>query len=271
MRYVVLRDDDTNALTPPEYLDRLYRPFLDQRLPVNLAVIPEVATNTTMADGSPEGYLVCKNGQTDLKIPIGTNPKLVHYLLENPDYHVLQHGCYHDRFEFDCHSSQQILGRLQHGTWRLMEAGFPRPDTFVAPYDKISRESMQAVARRFRAVSTGWYELRRLPFSWWPLYLLKKLRRNRHWRVGKTLLFSHPGCLLSYHRSLREMLDGIVRYSTEEHLTVLVTHWWEYFREGRPDEPFIEFLHQTASYLASHPAIKVISFTDLVKQRFPSN
>ena len=29
MRYVVLRDDDTNFLTPPECLERLYRPFLD--------------------------------------------------------------------------------------------------------------------------------------------------------------------------------------------------------------------------------------------------
>ena len=34
MRYVILRDDDTNALTPVEWLERLYRPFLDRDLPV---------------------------------------------------------------------------------------------------------------------------------------------------------------------------------------------------------------------------------------------
>ena len=27
MRYVIIRDDDTNALTPVECLERLYRPF----------------------------------------------------------------------------------------------------------------------------------------------------------------------------------------------------------------------------------------------------
>ena len=37
MRYVILRDDDTNALTPIECLETLYRPFLDRGLPVNLA------------------------------------------------------------------------------------------------------------------------------------------------------------------------------------------------------------------------------------------
>ena len=42
MRYVILRDDDTNTFTPVECLERLYRPFLDLGLPVNLAVIPNV-------------------------------------------------------------------------------------------------------------------------------------------------------------------------------------------------------------------------------------
>ena len=62
MRYVILRDDDTNALTPIECLERLYRPFLDSGLPVNLAVIPDVATNALTPEGRPEGFLFAKNG-----------------------------------------------------------------------------------------------------------------------------------------------------------------------------------------------------------------
>jgi len=54
-------------------------------------------------------------------------------------------------------------------------------------------------------------------------------------------------------------------------LTVLVTHWWEYFRDHRVDEPFIDFLHETASYLATSPDIKVISFADLVNGHIPLN
>jgi len=48
-----------------------------------------------------------------------------------------------------------------------------------------------------------------------------------------------------------------------------VTHWWEYFRHGQADEPFIEILHETAAYLASQKDIKVISFDDLVDSSVP--
>ena len=67
------------------------------------------------------------------------------------------------------------------------------------------------------------------------------------------------------------MLNAIVRQINDSKVTVLVTHWWEYFRDGKPDEPFIAFLHETASYLATHPDIKVITFDDLVSGKIPLN
>jgi hypothetical protein len=67
------------------------------------------------------------------------------------------------------------------------------------------------------------------------------------------------------------MLGAIFHNLQTEQLTVLVTHWWEYFRDGRPDEPFIDFLHETADYLATHPHLKVISFEDLATGKYPLN
>lgn len=263
MRYVVIRDDDTNALTPCEHLERLYRPFLERGLPVNLAVIPEVATNTKMNDGRQEGFLVCKNGEARPSVPIAANHKLVAYLLENPGYHVVQHGCHHDWLEFDRADSEEVLRRLNHGSRILMDAGFPQPETFVAPYDKLSRSSLQAVARHFRVLSGGWYELKRLPVSWWPGYLFKKIRHSPHWKIGRTLLLSHPGCLLSYQRDYSTMLDAIAQQVKAQRVTVLVTHWWEYFRNGQADEAFIGCLHQTADWLAAEPNLEVVSFAQL--------
>jgi len=52
---------------------------------------------------------------------------------------------------------------------------------------------------------------------------------------------------------------------------VLVTHWWEFFRGGEPDNPFINVLHELATYLSSHPDIRVISFNDVVTQNLPLN
>jgi hypothetical protein len=305
MRYVILRDDDTNALTPVECLERLYRPFLDRGLPVNLAVIPDVATDARTPDGSPEGFLQVTAGHEPelvahaatatgrarlperagpisnqsgafgetrpTTVPIGNNQELVEYLRENSGYGIVQHGCHHDTFEFNRESSEEISTRLDHGTRLLMDAGFPRPQTFVAPHDKLSRASYREVVKRFRVLSTGWFELRRLPVTWWPQYVVKRTRHVPHWRVGPATLLSHPGCLLSCHRDYDTMLDGIIRSVNSRQLTVLVTHWWEYFRDGSVDERFVHLLHETAAYLGSQPDLKVISFSDLATNRVPLN
>jgi hypothetical protein len=271
VRYVIIRDDDTNAFTPVDCLERLYRPLLNRGLPINLAVIPEVDINATMPGGGREGFLCAGPGPRGGTRPLGSNPELVRYLLENPGYHVLQHGCHHDCFEFDRNAGSDISRRIAQGSHRLMEAGFPRPETFVAPHDKLSKAAYLEVARHFRVLSTGWFELRRLPCGWWPQYTLKKVRRAAHWRIGRTLLLSHPGCLLSCHRESATILDRIVTQLNSCRLTVLVTHWWEYFREGRADERFINLLHETSQYLAANRDIKVISFGDLVRDPIPLN
>jgi len=289
MHYVIIRDDDTNAFTPPECLEQLYRPFLERGLPVNLAVIPDVALGARMGNGRPEGFLVKKPivetgsagdaqgglseragspGLLEREVEtttraVGSNRALVRYLHENPGFKIVQHGCHHDYHEFDRRDRRQVALRLDRGRELLVEAGFAPPQTFVAPYDKFSRISMAEVQRRFRVISTGWFEAKRLPYSWWPRYVLKKIRHSPHWIVRNTILLSHPGCLLSCHRTYSTMMGGILHQLKTQRLTVLVTHWWEYFREGLPDTALSDFLHETANHLATCPNIKVISFEDL--------
>ncbi len=101
MRYVILRDDDTNAFTPVDCLERLYRPFLERGLPVNLSVIPDVRTNVIRLDGLPEQFLFAKNGCHELTRPIGDNNELTSYLRNNPGFHIVQHGYDHSLLEFD--------------------------------------------------------------------------------------------------------------------------------------------------------------------------
>lgn len=262
MHCVILRDDDTNAFTPVDCLEALYRPFLKRGLPVNLAVIPDVRTNAVRADGRPERFLFAKNGCSDLTRPIGDNENLTRYLHEQPGFCVAQHGYDHSLHEFDSTDAGDICDRLEQGTRLLMDAGFSRPQTFVAPYDKFSSVGLREAAKRFRVISTGWFELNRLPVAWWPKYALRKMTGNSHWRMAKTLLLTHPGCLLSQGRARATMLDTVKRAVAGSRLTVLVTHWWEYFPNGQPDEPFIRVLHETAAWLADQPDVKVISFDD---------
>ncbi|MBU6399374.1 MAG: DUF2334 domain-containing protein [Verrucomicrobia bacterium] len=271
MRYVILRDDDTNGLTPVECLERLYRPFLERGLPVNLATIPKVQTNVRLPDGRPEGFLGACGPDARETVGIDENPELVRYLQRNPGYQVVQHGYHHSVAEFDSHRRAEIRERLERGTAVLLRAGFPRPRTFVAPYDKLSAVSLAAASRRFAIISTGWFEWRRLPARWWPAYLLKKFRHRAHWRVGNVILLSHPGCLLSFHRPCAAILPAIQEQVRRRRLTVLVTHWWEYFRDGRPDQAFIEVLHRTAAYLADQSDLRVIAFEDVLSGQVPLN
>jgi hypothetical protein len=265
MRTVILRDDDTNAVTPVECLEKLYRPFLQRGLAVNLATIPEVRMDARTPEGAREGFLPRQRNPAVETVALADNRALTDYLHANPGYHIVQHGCHHDVFEFNSTDRADIVRRLDRGKQRLREAGFNHVQAFVAPHDKLSRVAYEEVARRFRVISTGWFEWNRLPWSWRPRYVLKKLTRKRHWRVGRTILLSHPGCLLSYQRPFPTMLDTIKRAIDQDEVTVLVTHWWEYFRNGTPDEAFIRVLHQTAEYLASRSDVQVSTFDALAR------
>ncbi|MDO8539908.1 MAG: DUF2334 domain-containing protein [Opitutaceae bacterium] len=263
MRYVILRDDDTNALTPVDCLETLYRPFLDRGLPVNLATIPEVRTRATTPDGQREGFLPREENPAVEKVPLAENRALVDYLQANRGYHIVQHGCHHDCFEFDRPDRNEVTRRLALGAQRLGEAGFGEVRAFVAPHDKFSAVAYEEAARRFPVISSGWFEWRRLPAAWRWRYLLKKLSGRPHWRVGESLLLSHPGCLLSHTRSLESILPAIQQAIHRQKVTVLVTHWWEYFRDGKPDAPFIRVLHDTAGYLATRHDLRVVAFGSL--------
>ncbi len=266
MKHVIIRDDDTSALTPVECLERLYRPFLDRQLPVCLATIPDVRSDVRLPTGELEGFLVAAKGAKPGYFKIGSNPTLVSYLQSNPLYEIVQHGCHHEFVngdtEFDTHDAQDIARRLDHGAECLRAAGFPKTNAFVAPYDRLTPQSYREVAKRFEIISTGWFDRRRLPRLWLPPYILHKLSGRRHWRRGRNLLLTHPGCHLSYHRRLGEILPSIKKSVEERQLTVLVTHWWEYFRTGDTDEPFIKALHDAAEWLASRRDLKVIRFSE---------
>jgi hypothetical protein len=146
---------------------------------------------------------------------------------------------------------------------RLAEAGWPHRRAFVAPHDQISAVADEELARGFDVISTGWFEWRRLPAAWRWRYVWRRLFGRPHWRIGRTQLLSHPGCLLSYHRPPATILPAIQAAVARLQVTVLVTHWWEYFRAGAPDCAFIRVLHETAGDLAAHPDLEVIRFEDL--------
>ena len=273
MKYVILRDDDTNAFTPVSCLEMLYRPFLDRGLPVNLATVPAVRTDARSASGEAEGFLFGKVSAGEGRAaPLGENAELTDYLRENRLYNIVQHGFHHDVHEFERCGRGEAVRRLTEGAKHLRDAGFAQPKAFVAPHDKFSAANYREIARRFPIVSSGWFELGRLPWTWWPRYAVRKALRRPHWRTRDgTLLLSHPGCRLSHILPLGEMLDDIRSIIARNRVSVLVTHWWEYFPNGKPHDEFISVLHETAAHLASRSDVRVLKFDDLLEGGIPLN
>jgi len=238
-------------------------------MPVNLAVIPEVRTDVRTPDGRLEGFLAAGRGPAVPVAPIGMDRALVDYIRSEPGYHVAQHGCHHDLFEFGIPARAELARRLDRGARVLLDAGFSRPAAFVAPYDRISRPAFVEIAGRFDVISTGWFEAGRVPLRWFGAYAMRKLRKRPHWRAGGKYLLSHPGCLLSYQRPHEGMLESVRKAVEGATLTVLVSHWWEFFRDGRPDVRLIDVLHEEAAWLASRKDVRVVSFGDVAGGAVP--
>lgn len=272
--FVVLRDDDVNGLTPPDLLERLYRPFLERGFPVGLAAIPEVRTDARRPDGALEGFLFGPAAGRPGTCPLAENAALLDYLRHEPGYHVAQHGLYHahevGRPEFDRDDAQDLDRRLAAGDRHLAAAGLPPAAAFVAPYDRLSATALRLAARRFPVVSTGWYELGRVPPRWNPARLLQtRLARGPHWRLPGTAFLSHPGCILSYTRDPATMWPALREVIDRQRLTVVVTHHWEYVAGGTENHPFIAALHEVAEELARRPDVRVVTFADVAAGRAP--
>jgi hypothetical protein len=262
--FVVLRDDDTNGTTPVDQLERLYRPFLDRGMPVQLAVIPEVFGDARGIEGELEAFLSGPRRGTRGPIPLAENQELVRYLRDEPGYRVAQHGLHHDsvdgRPEFARGTVAECHRRIDRGLALLREAGLPTPTSFVAPQDQISRAAVRAILERFAVLSTGYYDLSRIPRRHAARYLWqKKVRKQRHFLLGGRTLLTHPGCILSYRRPVATMLRDLEDQFRRHPLTVVVSHHWEYFAGGEANQPMIDVLHALAERLA-RPDVRVIDF-----------
>jgi len=272
MRYVILRDDDTNAMTSPNRLEHLYRPFLAKGQPVNLSVIPEVRTDLQLEDGRPEFYLRADTSPKQPLMRMQESSPVVQYLLTNPGYCIAQHGLRHEpvdgQFEFNHSNPSDIVSRIETGRSILQDTGLPRPTTFVAPQDRFTRVSIREVAKRFQCISCSWYPPRCIPPSWMPAYYFQqKVLRQHHFRFASTVFLSHTGYLLARSR-LKDDILGLIKAAIRmRKVTVLMTHWWEFFPDGRPDVDMIRILHELSEYLHNQSDIRVISFDEIVQGR----
>lgn len=264
-RRVLLCDEDTNALTPPDKLDQLYRPMLDYGLRVNLAVIPWVRTELRKEDGQPWEWLGSETTSEARAIPVGHNSELTSYLRANPGFHIAQHGCHHERAEFARHSRLEIGRRLSQGAALLLNAGLGYPIAFVPPDDRLSSTAFDEVTSRYRVLYCRRSLWGSVPLKRWPANLLRRLRHSSSWRAGSASVLDLASDVLTRRMRAPDLVEAVKGVVEETSLAVLVTQWWRYFPLGRADLKAIAALHDVARWLVLEPDIDVVSFADLAR------
>jgi peptidoglycan/xylan/chitin deacetylase (PgdA/CDA1 family) len=233
-RLVVLRDDDANATTPVDRLERLYHPLLAEGHKITFATIPKVATPTAAPSGEREDFIV---GQHDEGYRVlQQNSAFVQWQKTRPDLiEIAMHGLTHERVrdgtEFGALDYDAAAGRMDEGLKILGDAFGRQIDSFVAPWDELSRGSLHAAAERFRVISTCFLNRSKLPPAHWPWHYLERIRQVMIVPFHGGWILRHKGALLTeatpddIARLARQIADGPA-------ITVIVLHHWMFWKNG---------------------------------------
>ena len=239
MTLVLLRDDDPNATTPPDRLERAYQPLLDAGFPVNFAVIPEVALDTRAPDGVRERFLDPDSPDCADDMPLLADTPLAVWLRRHEqETDVFLHGFSHRRrrgeTEFGALSREESVPLIRRGLETLTNALGRTPMGFVPPWDRLSRGAVDAVFEQLDLVSTGWIDRPRLPITAWPAYVAERLGQREALRVRRGWLLRHRGGKILGTTSpdaVASLVDGMTAGAD---VGVIVLHHWMFWDQPEP-------------------------------------
>ncbi len=234
MTVILLRDDDPNATTNPERLARAYAPLLDAGLPVSFSVIPRVALDTRAPDGARERFLDEETADSPEERALTAETPLVRWLRANDAVtDVFAHGLSHRRIasgtEFGALDAAVARERIRLGA-EIFERALGRvPVGFVAPWDSLSRGSLEAATERFDAVSTGWLSRAHLPVTAWPSHLLERMARREALRVGSSWVLRHRGGKVAPSVNPTDVPAIVDALTKGADVAVVVLHHWMFW------------------------------------------
>jgi hypothetical protein len=231
MTMFLVRDDDPNATTDPEVIERTYAPLLDAGVPIVFATIPEVRLDTRAPDGARERFLHPGSPDTSAcQRMLGDTPFATWLRAHASQVDVFLHGLSHERVrggtEFGALTQAEALDRIDEGL-RVLGAAIDRqPLGFVAPWDALSAGALRACAMRFGLVSTGWVDRTRLPMSAWPAHVVERVTRREALRVGRTWMLRHRGGRIDGKTRAEDVPAIVDTLGSGADVAVIVLHHW---------------------------------------------
>ncbi len=276
-RYILIRDDDVSFFTRPQVLQRVHGPLFSGRLPLNLAVIPNVrgdirGTNANRIYLREEGLEYepfippHMRGKAE-SFPVGRNGELCNFIRANPQIEVVQHGYSHEwaggTAECAGRYSKELAAQLRVG--RKIIQRETRQDTrfFVPPWDALSRDLVETIREVFDGVSMKDASREMLPFGQ-RLFARRPRLSKRCLLSGDFLCVGHPGYIVSRFNQHDDMRRGVMDIVAAERVVVLVTHHWEFFFDwGAADEALLKAWHEILEELIARPDVEFLTFSHL--------
>jgi peptidoglycan/xylan/chitin deacetylase (PgdA/CDA1 family) len=163
---------------------------------------------------------------------------------------VLQHGLTHERLrsgtEFGALSRTEASARIATGHATLTRALGRAPSGFVAPWDRLSRGSLEATASVFDFVSTSWVSRDSLPIGALLAHVVERLRQRLVLRLGRTVVSRHLGGLVDARTNPDDVDGRLAAASSRASLTVVMLHHWMFWSSHEP-HPVVRALARSLS------------------------
>jgi hypothetical protein len=239
MTLVLIRDDDANATTDPDRLQRAYDPLLDRGIRINFSVVPAVRLDTLAPDGQRERFISEDWKPSENEVELGADTALSVWLrrqqpLVDVFVHGLSHGRVREQTEFGALSFEEAAERIRRAIQIMTQALNRTPIGFVPPWDTLSAGALRAVLASFDLASMGWIDRRRLPVSAWPAHVLERISRQEAFRIGRAWLLRHRGGRITPTLA-PDRVEHAVRYLEQgADIAVINLHHWMFWNGEQP-------------------------------------
>jgi len=277
VKYLLIRDDDVSYFTKPQTLEKLYGPLLNEKKPINFAVIPKINCNITVDQENP--YRKKEHLEYDPIIPpkyrgreedfqVDENSDITEFIQSFEKYEVLQHGFTHGLVngvkEFRIKNKEILKQRAEAGRDILQKCFRLTPSFFVAPWDNVSLEAFNFIESSYKGLSMGRINPTRLPSKSWASYLQKMLSSTNYVFYKSLLIVEHSGYLLTRFNEPNSILNKVKKIIESQDISILVNHHWEYFYDWNGlDSSFFNAWKEVVEFVLQKEDLKIITFTEL--------
>jgi peptidoglycan/xylan/chitin deacetylase (PgdA/CDA1 family) len=239
MTVFLIRDDDPNATTDPEQLERTYAPLLDAGLRIAFSVIPRIALDTRDPEGARERFIhpAWRDAPDEVLLTPGA-PLSAWLRAHEGEVDVMMHGLSHRRIrggtELGALTREEADARFVQGRDILCTALGRAPLGVVAPWDAYSRGSLLAATDRFSLVSTGYVDRARLPPEAWPSHVLERISRRETLRVNGAWVVRHRGGRFDGRTRPEDVPRLLAELAKDAEVAVIVLHHWMFWGGPTP-------------------------------------